>query len=138
MFDANDARALLDAHLQTVTGLPDLETENTRYTPTNDPWCRSTMLPAASSVAAFGGGVTLQLQGIYQVDVIAPWGTSTTNTSALCKSILQAFFPGAADITDGTNKVIVTSVSQLTAIEDKNNMMYMVPLQVQWTAYTKQ
>jgi hypothetical protein len=138
MFDANDARALLDAHLQTVSGLPDLETENTRYTPSNATWCRSTMLPAASNVAAWGGGVTLQLQGIYQVDVIAPWGTSTDQTNAICKSIVQAFFPGSASITDGTHTVIVTNVSQLTAIEDKNNMLYMIPLQVQWTAYTTQ
>jgi hypothetical protein len=136
MFDANDARALMDAHLQAVSGLPDLDTENTPYKPGNDIWCRSTMLPAASNVAAWGGGVTLQLQGIYQVDVIAPWGTTTTQTSAICKSIVQAFFPGGAEITDGTNKIIVTNVSQLPAIEDKDTMQYSTPLQVQWTAYT--
>jgi hypothetical protein len=136
MFDANDVRALLDTHLQTVSGLPDLETENTRYTPTNAVWCRSTMLPGPSNVSAWGGGVTLQLQGIYQVDVIAPWGTSTDSTNALCKSILSAFFPGSTHITDGTNTVTVNSVSQLTAMEDKETMMYMIPLQIQWVAYT--
>lgn len=136
MFDSNDARTLLDAHLQTVSGLPYLETENTRYTPTNATWCRSTMLPAASIVSAWGGGVTLQLQGIYQVDVIAPWGTSTDQTNSLCKSILTAFFPGSTEITDGSSRVIVTSVSQLTAMEDKDNMLYMIPLQIQWIAYT--
>lgn len=138
MFDANDVRALLDQQLQTVSGLPDLETENTRYKPGNDVWCRSTLLPATSNVAAWGAGVTVQLQGIYQVDVIAPWGISTAETNALCKSILTAFFPGAVNITDGTNKVVITNISQLPAIEDKDSMFYMVPLQVQWNAYTKQ
>lgn len=132
MFDANDVRALLDAHLQTVAGLPDLVTENTRYTPQDTTWTRSTLLPARSITPVLGQRV--QLQGTYQVDVIVPAGTDTTASGPLCKAIMSAFFPGTT-VTDGTNVVTINNITQQVSMVD-DQMNYMVPLQIEWFVLT--
>jgi hypothetical protein len=132
MFDSNDVRTLLDAHLQTVSGLPDLVTENKRYTPQNVVWCRSTLLPARSTTPVLGQRV--QLQGIYQVDVIVPAGSDTTTSAPLCKSIASAFFPGTT-VTDGTYVVTLNNITQLPGMVDEQ-MNYSVPLQVEWFVLT--
>lgn len=136
MFDSNDARTLLDACLASVQGLPDLVTENRTYAPGNNPWCRSTLLPARSTTPMWGAGVTLMLTGIYQVDVIVPAGSDTTASSPICKAVMSAFFPGTTNITDGTHTVIITNITQLGAMVDEE-MNYTVPLQIEWAVYTK-
>lgn len=135
-FNINTIRTLLDAHLLSVAGDVPVQTENTRITPGVDPWMRSTVLPANSQVAAFGGGVVLKAQGIYQVDLMYPAGVGLDAVSAMAEAVCGAFFAGT-QLTDGSQVVLTTNVSQFAAQVDAQ-MNYSVPLRIEWQSYVTQ
>lgn len=124
--------ALLDTQLKTVTGLPFLQAENIRFTIDGNPWCRSTLLPARSTVISLGVGATKQMTGLYQVDVIYPQDSGSAVAHAMADLVVAAF-PIGARLTDGTTTVII-EISSVMAAHPLLDFYY-VPIQVQWSVY---
>lgn len=133
-FSINNVRKILETQLKSITSLPRFVPENQINTTTIDPWCRATMLPSRSTPVAFGAGTVLRLQGMYQVDLLYPAGSSLDDISAVADRIMEVFFPGVEDLTDGDIVVTISNISQLPA-QIGAKQMYMVPLQIDWFTF---
>jgi hypothetical protein len=131
----NKIRKALDAALLAVVGLPQLQTENTYFNAGVDPWCRSMVIPAQSIPVLFGAGVTLQVRGIYQVDLFYPGAGNTDEVSAVADAICQAFFVGSQFSLDD-QVVTVTNITQFGASVDAG-LNYCVPLRIEFSSYVK-
>ncbi len=98
-----DIHQSLDTQLSSVVGLPTLQIENTRKT--NDKrikeWCRSTLLPAKTSIETLGPLGHNKLQGLYQVDIFYPEDYNYTDTFTMADLVLTKFIIG--DTIDGIN-----------------------------------
>lgn len=135
MFSVNNVRALLDAHLAAVQGLPDLVTENVTYDATSAPYVMSAMLGGPTQVAAMGdGSPVLRMSGGYQVSLVFPAGVGMDDINVLADAILAAFYPGTVNLTDGSTFVRVNNIQQLTGYVDES-LSFILPVQVDWSAY---
>jgi hypothetical protein len=126
-------QALLDAHLQTVVGLPPLQLENIRLTVDGSPWCRATLLPAQSFVISLGVGASKKMAGLYQVDVMYPQDDGSSPARNMADLIVDSFSIGTR-LTDGDTTVIIDIASAMTAQSLVD--YYYVPVQIQWTVFT--
>jgi hypothetical protein len=125
-------QALLDTQLKTIVGLPALQLENVRYTLNGDPFVRSTLMPARSSVLSLGVGATKQLQGLYQVTCFYAQDGGSAPARAMADTVVDTF-PIGLRLSDGVITVIVEIASVLPAMSMTN--LYGVPVQVQWSVY---
>lgn len=86
----------LDTQLQTVTGLPTLQIENTRKG--NDKrtkeWTRSTLLPTKTSIETLGPLGYNKLKGLYQIDIFYPEDASYGDTFDMAELVLAKFIIG--------------------------------------------
>jgi len=126
-------QTLLDTQLQTIIGLPVVQLENKRHTVVpSEPFVRSTLLPARSTVLSLGVGATKQLQGIYTVQSFYPQDSGSAPAHTMADIIVDAF-PIGLRLVDGDLTVIVEIASVMPAQSMSN--MYGVPVQVQWSVY---
>lgn len=131
-----EIQAALDTQLLTVTGLPVLQTENTRFDGSKNvpAFCRSTLLPAQTTVIGLGAGsaAQTQMQGLYQVDVFYPQDSGTTAARTLADAVV-AVFPVGLRLVEGSSTVTVEVASVMTAYSI--NKYYCVPVRIQWNVY---
>jgi hypothetical protein len=129
-------QTLLDAQVQTISGLPVLQTENNRLNATTNlaSFVRTTLLPAASSILTLGSGANAMrlLTGLYQVDVFYPLDTGSSAARTLADTVVSTF-PTGLRLTQGAVTVAVEVASVMTAYSI--NKYYCVPVRVQWTVY---
>jgi hypothetical protein len=127
-------RTLLDAQVDTVTGLPARAYENERYVATTGtPWCRTTLLPAEPTALTVGPNGQNQAKGLFQVDLLYPQSIGTATVNALATLITTALKRGTI-LTDGTNNVHVDMSWQQTAYTIQQ-VWYVVPVVIRWSSY---
>lgn len=123
-------QSLLDTHLQTLSGLPALQLENTRNIgQTGIPFSRATLLPARATQATVGLQGRDSRTGLYQVDLFYPLdaGISTINTMA--DSVIDHFPRGLALIDNGLR------VHTLVCWRETGRRIepfYSIPVVVEW------
>ncbi len=129
-----EIKAALDAQLQTISGLPALQTENTRLDASSNlaGWVRATIAPAQSEVISLGVGAMKVVQGLYQVDVFCPMDKGDSTARTLADAVVDAF-PIGLRLVQGSTTVIVDIASVMTAYNVNKN--YCIPVRVRWSVY---
>lgn len=125
-------QTLLDAHLATVSGIPSIQTENTRFTDVEAPWVRTTLLPALSALQTVGANAVRKYMGIYQVDVIYPEDVGFAPGRTMADAVVAAF-PIGLFLTDGTITVQIEMATAMSALP-LLTFTY-IPVQIQWAVY---
>jgi hypothetical protein len=123
----------LDNRLATVTGLPELQTENTRVNRTgkaNTPFARGTLLPAQASQLTVGVGGVNTYSGLYQVDLFYPVDTGTTAVNAMADAVMAKFVRGDTLVVDGVSVHITLSWRE---VGRRDEPFYAVPVLVRWS-----
>ena len=124
-------QSLLDTQLQSLSGLPPLQLENTvNIGKTGVSFSRATLLPAAKSQASVGISGQDLIRGIYQVDLFVPQDTGSASVNALADSVVDHFPRGLA-LASGEVVVHINTASRLTG--GRMEPFYSVPVQVQWS-----
>lgn len=125
--------AALVAQLQTVDGLPKLQTENTGIILEGETvFVRATNLytrPSQLTVGATGRDLH---QGIFQVDVFVPTDIGTTTANGLVEKIISAF-PRGLQLGSGVEKIRIRMVYRSTALR-LNDQFHQVPVSIEWAA----
>ena len=123
---------LLDAQLQTISGLPAFQQENKRFELAGGSFVRSTLMPSRSSVISLGVGANKQMQGVYQISCFYPQDGGSSPARVMADNVVNAF-PIGLRLTDGVITVIVEITSVMSSTSMTN--LYVVPVQVIWTVY---
>lgn len=124
---------LLDTHLQTVATLPLLQTENTLIRPSNAAaWCRSTLLPAATTTESIGVDGRQRKSGLFQVDLFYINNGGYKDASQMADLVVAAFSKGLY-LDDGTYKVMILR-SYVDAAKPFPNY-YQLPVVVEWDCF---
>ena len=130
-----DISAALDAHLNTMVGLPPVAWENRSYTPVvGTLYVRPTNLQgvtvASSQSASKGQDVTI---GVYQIDVFAEAGEGKNDAVTMADTIADQFKMDT-ELTYNSRLVRVASVSRGTA--NTADGWYQIPVEVVYNAYS--
>ena len=130
-----DISAALDAHLNTMVGLPPVAWENRSYTPVvGTLYVRPTNLQgvtvASSQSASKGQDVTI---GVYQIDVFAEAGEGKNDAVTMADTIADQFKMDT-ELTYNSRLVRVASVSRGAANTDDG--WYQIPVEVVYNAYS--
>lgn len=124
----------LDTHLQTLTGLPTLQTENTRNVGrTGESFARATLLPARPTQASVGQHGRDLRRGLYQVDLFVPMDGGTASVNALADSVIEHFPRGLVLTASDTNVAIELAYRE---VGQRVEQFYMLPVIVVWWSLT--
>ena len=125
---------LLDTRLQTISGLPTLELENTTIDVTSNKtaWVRSTLLPAESTLVTVGSTAIREFQGYYQVDCFYPTGNGSNAAHVLADTVVSTF-PIGLTLNNGAVTVYIQMAS--ATVGYKVTKYYCVPVRIQWSCY---
>lgn len=127
---------LLDTHLQSLTGLPPLQLENTpNIGKATESFTRATLLPAAKVQRTVGLNGRDEIRGIYQADVFVPLNTGTATINALADDIVE-WFPRGLMLASGGVVVHVQTASRLPGGRTQDGVFYSLPVQVRWSSIT--
>ena len=126
-------QAELDAHLETLVGLPPLSKENVLVQLNGTAFTRATLIPTTPVFGTLGTtGKTLRT-GTYQVDVFVPENSGSATPNATADAIIAHFNKGlalaGADVT-----VIIRKAWRSVAI--RSDGYYNVPVSVEWNCFT--
>lgn len=118
--------------LQTLTGLPPLQAENTRNIgKAGQTFVRATLLPAATQQLSVGVNGRDQLSGLFQVDIFIPQDTGVSPANALADQII-AHFPRGTVLTEAGVTTHVQRAWRQTG--GRVETFYQVPVVIQWVA----
>lgn len=124
---------LLTGQVGTITGLPDWQRENERYTgKTSIPFIRTTMLPAEPQVMTAGANGITKYQGLFQIDCFIGQDKGKTEALAMADLVLASFKEGLK-LTSGTVTVEVVTASTQPAYQMSS--YYGVPCVIRWHSY---
>lgn len=120
----------LDAQLETVTDLPDLEKENRRLEASaiRISWCRATLLPIESDVISLGSGGTLRAQGLYQVDLFYAADRGATKANQMADLVVAAL--DRKHLTQGGT--VVKTTKAWRDIGSRQDQYYVVSVFARW------
>lgn len=125
-------QTLLDTHLQTLTGLPPLQLENTRNIGvTGVAFSRATLLPARTTQVTIGINGKDEVKGLYQVDLFTPQDTGTATANALADDVMDHFPRGLVLTQSGIYLHILRAWREVGRREAP---FYNVPVLVEWSA----
>jgi hypothetical protein len=131
----NDIRALLDTQLLTATGLPELQTENTRLEVNKrDPFVRSTLLPAEPSDLGVGPNAPIGYKGLYQVDLFYPMGDTASVANTVAHAVQLVLPRGYMAALDGATVQVDMSWQETATVIDS---WYVVPVVVRWSMFAR-
>lgn len=125
-------QAALDAQLQTVTGLPALQLENTLYDTKGKaltPYCRATLLPSEAQPATVGVTGKNEYFGLYQVDLFYPLDKGKASVNAMADLVVAAF--ARTVLTTGTGNQVKLRAAWAEA-GGQDGQYYRVPVLVRW------
>ena len=124
---------LLENNLAAVTGLPLYQKENTRITPgANEPWVRSTFLPARTFMQSIGITGTNTLHGMLQIDLFYPIDKGTATSNAMADLVIAAFPRGLQ-----LSSLGMTVICELSWREAASRIeqYYSTPVVVKWRCH---
>lgn len=127
-------RTLLQDRAATIVGLPTQQRENTHNVAvTNQPFTRTTLLPAESRNASIGTTGSVRRGGLFQLDLFYPSNAGTDSADDMADAALAAFSRGTI-LTDGTTTVTIELAwaEQGSIIET----FYMIPIVIRWRSFT--
>lgn len=121
----------LVTQLETVTGLPQLQKENTRIILKGEqPYVRATLIRARPTQLTIGTTGRDLHQGIFQVSVFVATDTGTTAVNGLADSIIAAF-PRGLQLGPGIEKIRIRQAYRDTALR-LNDQFHQVPVSIEW------
>lgn len=124
---------ILDARLLAVPNLPIHQSENTLIKPANvAAWCRSTLLPAATTTESIGASGRERKNGIYQIDLFYVTNSGYTAAGTMADSIVSSFSKGLY-LTDSIYTPMVLR-SYINSARPFNNYMQL-PVIVEWECF---
>jgi len=124
---------LLDDKLQTTVGLPTLQKENTLFQPANmAAWCRSTLLPASTSVESIGVGGREKKYGLYQCDLFYINNGGYSDALTMADAVIETFSKGQY-LADATYSVLILRSYVYSARPFGN--YYQLPVLVDWECF---
>jgi len=136
MVSESDVKTALDTALQacvTANNLPAIVLENTRdKTAVGDPWLRPTLLAAANNEISIGDMGSTEFHGIYQVDVIYPYGTGTDTVMVTVDAIANYFTRGRSFAVNG-HVTTVMGVPNTVPARIINNF-YFKPVEIYYSS----
>lgn len=123
----------LDAVTANVAGLPTFKQEGQVATQKGTtPFCRSTLLPAKSTVAALGANPLWQQQGLYQVDLFYPVAYGYQAMRQMADSVIAAFPTGLIQLTDENQSQLQVIVAySVPGLPDEGTFIQ-IPVRVEW------
>lgn len=126
--------AALDTQLLLTTGLPTFRAENERYLKVNKTaFCRSTILPAKTTVETLGLTGYDRISGLYQVDLFYPSDEGYTTSGTIADAIV-ANFPKTLQLTLTGGQVIAIEMAWRQPARKLDNH-YNLPILVSWYGY---
>jgi hypothetical protein len=129
-----EVQSALDTQLRTVSGLPTLQVENTRFNASSNvaAFVRATLILSESAYISCGPNGIKQTPGTYAIDVFYPLDTGATAARTLADVIAASFIHGAV-LTSGTTSVNINTSSIMTGFTV--NKYYCVPVRVTWNVF---
>ena len=127
-------RIALETRLGTLSGLPDVAYQNTKYEPTRGtPYIRPTLMVGTGGLPVnVGQDSSLLWTGIYQIDIFRPKGEGTGDGYDLATNI-QTHFKNATILTESGQQVRIRHSQVRTGKEDGD--WYKIPVDVTWYAF---
>lgn len=126
-------RTLLNARLATVATLPAVQAENTLTKPANTPaWCRTTLMPTATTVESIGPQGRERKSGLLQIDLFYINNSGIDAASAMADLVVAAFGKGTY-LTDSTYTVMILRSYIDTGRPFPNYLQ--LPVIVEWECY---
>lgn len=124
-------QSALDAHLQTLPGLPPLQLENTRNIGrTDESFSRATLITSRPGQLTVGRDGQDILRGLYQIDLFVPLDTGTARVNELADSVIE-HFPRSLIL--GTAPVLVHINTAWRETGGRTEPFYGAPVVVAWT-----
>lgn len=119
-----DINTELELALKSVTGLPQFQKENTKFTmpAPSIPWCRATLLTSANEPIANDMDSAI---GIYVVDLFYPSDTGTVAARTLANAICEQFVRGELF------NMVYVEASHVEPGRDYQSR-YQLPVRVNW------
>jgi Bacteriophage related domain of unknown function len=129
-----DIQTTLDTQLKTVAGLPRFSEENQAAEARNvNPYCRSTLSQAQSTVASLGRNPVIAQKGLYQIDLFYPVAYGFQPARTVADAVIAAFPPGALLMPDGVNQLMINTAWSLPGNTYNNESAFWhVPIRVEW------
>lgn len=134
-----DIRAALETTLQSVTGIIDIDWQNSKYTPTTGtPYLKAYFLPTSRRPATLGQepitGVPYQHKylGLFQLVLYYPENQGTAALSDMVETIIDAF-DSTKDLTFNTTSVTIDNAEQEGSYEE--SPWIITPINIYWYCY---
>jgi hypothetical protein len=122
----------LVAHLKTLSTLPTLQEENSRFAPkSTDNYSRVTLLPAQPQQISVGTTGKDLLTGLLQVDIFVTLDSGIDAGNALADAVIAHFPRGQIVSHDNTSALCQRSWRQTAG---RFNTHYQIPVVVQWAS----
>lgn len=123
----------LDGQLTSITGLPEVVLENTRFKAmSKTPFIRSTLLPSQSTVETIGTTGYNKVYGLYQIDIFYPLDGGYEEINDDADTIISNFTKGTSfAITNGTLRINISWRNSGRKLEN----FYNIPVLVSWECY---
>lgn len=132
MTDFADVQTILDAQLDTVTGIPTITKENEKISTISGSFGRAIMQPATTIAESIGVTGFDRLNGIYVVDLFYPKDAGVADPNADVDAITIAFEAGSIFIS-GANQVEIFNSYPGTTAPDLEKF-YRAQVIVEWRA----
>ena len=133
MTDYADVQTILDAQLDTVTGIPTITKENQKIrTSSTSSFGRAIVQPATTVQESIGVRGTDRLNGIYVVDLFYPKDGGVADPNADVDAITVAFEAGSIFIS-GANQVEIFNSYPGTTAPDLDKY-YRAQVIIEWRA----
>lgn len=129
-----EVQSSLVTQLQTVTGLPALQPENTlinRKGQARTPYCRATLLPASSFQRSVGVNGKDEFPGLFQVDLFYPLDAGKTAVNAMADLVVQAFRRNVIALSTSPRQLVIHNAWVEAGISEEP--YYNVPVVVRWS-----
>lgn len=129
----SEIQSALDARLATVTGLPELQTENKRVNrdgKSKTPFARGTLLPNQATQLTVGKNGVNTYSGLYQVDLFYPIDSGVTAANSMADAVMEKFVRGDTLTVGGITVHITISWREAGR---RDEPFYAVPVLVQWS-----
>lgn len=132
----NKIRSALEVALSNIDDVPDIQFQNTRYSPTTGtPFIVCSFIPTSRRPSEVGSNPFNIYQGIFSVMVHTPENKGPSENQNICNKVLVAFPAGTHELEFDGQLVRIEYTEQLGS--SRSSPWYITPINVGWYAYDK-
>lgn len=132
----DNIRAALEVTLNDITDIPDIQFQNTRYSPaTGSPFIIASFVPTSRRPSEVGSNPFNLYQGLFSLMVHTDENKGPSENQTICNKILEAFPAGTHELEFNGQLVRIEYTEQLGS--SISSPWYKTTINVGWYAYDK-